>query len=150
MREKAKRWVDAAPPSTRLEFKGTKRTVPQNDRMWAMLTDISKQLTHQGRVYSPDRWKAIFMRAMGYQMEFLPTLDGKDFFPYGFHSSDLSKSEMSDLMEFIVAEGAERGVIFHDPETKRGADGIATGPTEARPNAPALQPKPNHAKEIIT
>ena len=150
MREKAKRWIDTASPSTRVEFKDSKRTIPQNSRLWAMLTDVSRQILHQGRRYSPDRWKAIFMRALGHQMEFIPTLDGKDFFPYGYHSSDLSKAEMSDLMEFIAAEGAERGVIFHEPGpwmeeryTKKEAGGEGSPPTpdkEARPNAPTLLP----------
>jgi hypothetical protein len=32
----------------------------------------------------------------------------------GTSSSDLSKSEMSDLMEIIAEFGARHGVVFHD------------------------------------
>lgn len=34
-------WIQQAPWNTRVELKGPRRTLPQNDRMWAMLTDVS-------------------------------------------------------------------------------------------------------------
>ena len=40
-RLRAVRYVQSAPFGTRIEFKAEKRTLPQNDRMWAMLTDIA-------------------------------------------------------------------------------------------------------------
>ena len=46
--------IDKAPPMTRVEFKGARRTIAQNDRMWSMLTDISRQKEHGGRRYTPD------------------------------------------------------------------------------------------------
>lgn len=113
-RNRASAWCRNAPSGTRVEFKEAKRTLPQNDRMWAMLTDVSKQVTHAGRRYSPDEWKVLFMHALGQQVEFLPALDGQGFVPYGHHSSDLGKSEMSELIELIAAWGAEHGVQFHD------------------------------------
>jgi hypothetical protein len=150
IRKKAKEWIDKAPAGMRVEFREAKRSTEQNSKLWACLSDVSTQITHQGRRYDPDRWKVIFMYALGRETEFMPSLDGVTFIPYGPRSSELSVAEMSELIEFIVAEGTKRGVIFHDPETKRGADGTAAGPTEAGTNPPALQPKPNHAKEVIT
>src|SRR5690242_2221952 len=43
IREKAIRWIRQAKPGTRVEFKDAQRTPAQNDRMWAMLTDIVTQ-----------------------------------------------------------------------------------------------------------
>lgn len=109
------RYIDAAPTGTRVELKAAKRTLPQNDRMWAMLTDIAAQKEHCGRKYTPDMWKVLFMHACGREVQFLPSLDGQTFIPWGNRSSDLSKGEMSELIEFMMAWGTQNGVQFHDP-----------------------------------
>lgn len=106
--------IRSAPPETRIEFKGAKRTLPQNDRMWAMLTDVARQKVHGGRRYTPDQWKVLFMHACGREVQFIPALDGTTFIPWGQSSSDLSKDEMTDLIEFMFAWGAENGVMFAD------------------------------------
>lgn len=113
-REKAARWAMAAPVGTRIEFKRPKRTLPQNDRMWAMLTDIAAQKEHAGRKYSPDQWKVLFMHACGREVQFIPALDNSTFIPWGQSSSDLSKEEMTALIDFMFAWGAENSVTFHD------------------------------------
>lgn len=116
-RKRAAGWSMKAPAGTRIEFKRTRRSIPQNSLMWAMLSDVSEQATHMGRRYSPDQWKVLFMHACGREVQFLPSLDGTTFIPWGQRSSDLSKDEMSQLIEFIFAWGAERGVVFHEPES---------------------------------
>ena len=120
-RRKAADWCMKAPTGTRIEFKASKRTLPQNDRMWSMLTEVATQVTHLGNRYTPDQWKVLFMHACGREVQFLPGLDEKTFIPWGQSSSDLSKEEMSDLIEFIFAWGAEHGVIFHDDEQEAAA-----------------------------
>lgn len=115
-REKAIRWVGKAPWNTRIEFKAPKRSLPQNDRMWAMLTDVMVHMRQHGRDYTTDQWKAVFMHACGKEVSFLPSLDGKTFIPWGQSSSDLSKQEMTDLIEFIAAWCAENNVVLHDPK----------------------------------
>jgi len=113
-RRKAVDWVSKAPDGTRLEFKAPRRSLPQNDRMWAMLSDVAQQKEHCGRRYTPDQWKVLFMHACGREVQFVPSLDGSTFIPWGQSSSDLSKAEMSELIEFIFSWGAENGVRFHD------------------------------------
>lgn len=100
------------PAGYRVEFKEPKRSDVQNDRMWAMLTEISQAATIQGRKFEPEQWKCIFMKAMGKEAQFLPTLDGQSFFPTGFRSSDLSVREMCDLQAFMEAWCAENGVTL--------------------------------------
>jgi len=114
VRERAAHWARKLPVGTRVDFKGPKRSVPQSDKMWAMLTDIARQVEHCGRRYSADEWKVLMLHACGREMQFLPALDGKTFVPYGQSSSDLSKAEMSELIEFIACFAAERGVVFSD------------------------------------
>jgi hypothetical protein len=113
-RSRAMNWITELPVGTRVEFKGAKRTLPQNDRMWAMLTDIATQKEHFGRRYKPDQWKAIFMHAIGREIQFIPTMAGDEIISWGLNSSDLSKEEMSDLIAFMQAWGDQSGVVFHD------------------------------------
>lgn len=113
-RAKASRWAAQAPYGMRIEFKETKRTLPQNARMWAMLTEVSRQLDWHGIKLSPDDWKLIFLDALKREVRMVPNLDGNGFVSLGRSSSDLSKAEMSDLMDLIAAFGAQHGVVFSD------------------------------------
>lgn len=117
-RDKAARWASAAPRGTRVEFKASKRSLPQNDRMWAMLTDIAAQLPWHGVKLTPDDWKLVFLDALKRDLRLVPNIAGNGFVNLGRSSSDLSKQEMSDLMEIISAFGAEHGVTFHDEAGK--------------------------------
>ena len=113
-RARAKRWIDKAPLNTRVEFKASKRTLPQNDRMHAMLTDIATTLDWHGQKYSPDDWKDYFMHSLR-RARWMPDEEG-GMVPLGMHTSDLSVEEMSDLMELMAAFGASHGVIFNEPK----------------------------------
>ena len=119
IRERVARLVQAAPKETRVTFQGPKRTLDQNSKMWAMLTDIAEQKEHFGRRYAPDRWKAIFMTALGQETEFVPSLDGKTFIPLGHSSSNLDIREMGEMIELMEAGGAENGVVFKEPKERR-------------------------------
>ncbi|UGA46630.1 recombination protein NinB [Bradyrhizobium quebecense] len=120
IREKAIDWIMRLPPGTRVEFKEPQRTLEQNDRMWAMLTDIARQCTLNGRRWSTDQWKVIFLHELGREAQFIPSLTGS-FIPYGQSSSDLGVKEMSDLIESMFAYGAENGVRWSDPKLQENA-----------------------------
>jgi hypothetical protein len=107
-------WAAKAPNGTRVEFKRSKRTLPQNDRMWAMLTDIARQIDWHGCKLAPDDWKLIFLDALKRETRIVPNLEGDGFVSLGRSSSDLSKDEMSNLIELIFQFGANHGVNFQD------------------------------------
>jgi hypothetical protein len=113
IREKAMAWVRKAPPETRVEFKAPKRTLPQNARMWAMLTDVAEQVQWHGLRLAADDWKLIFLDALKAELRLVPNLDGNGFVNLGRSSSDLSKDEMGNLMDLIEAFGARHNVTFH-------------------------------------
>lgn len=116
-RAKAIQWVTKAPAGTRLEFKQSKRTTDQNSKMWASLTDIAQQVVWHGQKLKPDDWKMVFLDALKRELRIVPNIDGNGFVNLGRSSSDLSKAEMSDLLEIIMAFGAQHGVVFHDQES---------------------------------
>lgn len=121
MRRRAHAEIDAAPDETRVEIKGPKRTLPQNARLWAMLGDVSRQKQHCGLTYPPETWKAIFLHALGREIQFVPSLDGQEIIPLGLSSSDLEIPEMADLIESMFAWGAENGVVWSDPKGREFA-----------------------------
>lgn len=143
-RQKAKHWVDKAPVGTRIEFKASKRTLPQNDLFWAILTEVSQQVTHAGNRYDPTEWKAMFLHAYGREVRFLPGLDGKTFLPIEQSSSDLSKQEMTDLIEFILSWGAQNGVTFRehttDDQDNEDTGAALAGTDDARSPEPSSEP----------
>lgn len=114
-------WCLRADRGVRVEFKQSKRSLPQNSRMWAMLTDVAQQLRWHGVKLTPDDWKLVFLDGLKREMRLVPNLDGTGFVHLGRSSSDLTKAEMSDLMELIAAFGAQHGVTFHDDEQARAA-----------------------------
>ena len=89
-----------------------KRTKQQNDKMWAMLGEWSEQVKHCDRMWSDEDWKHILMHAWGKERRLLPSLDGKSIVPAGGSTSKLTISEMAEFIEFIYAEGMQRGVQF--------------------------------------
>jgi hypothetical protein len=120
--------VRQAPIGSRVEFKSPRRTLPQNDRLWAMLTDVARQVDWYGQKLTPDDWKDVFTASLR-RAHVVPGIDG-GFVPLGMRTSDMSKEEMSALIELIYAFGAEQGVIFGDDrradDRAQGADADAT------------------------
>lgn len=117
-RQKVSAWAHKAPWGCRIEFKEAKRSTEQNAKMWVLLTEIAQQLPWHGLKLTPDDWKLIFLDALKREVRMVPNLDGNGFVSLGRSSSDLSKAEMTDLIEIIHEVGARHGVIFHEPEQK--------------------------------
>jgi hypothetical protein len=115
------RWINAVPDGARVEFKKPRRTIPQNDRMWAMLTDLATQVPYNGLRLTPDDFKLIFLDALKREVRMVPNLDGNGMVSLGRSSSDLSVEEMSDLFILMEKFGAEHGVTFGDEQREEAA-----------------------------
>ena len=113
-RERAKKLIDQAPAGYVASVTEPRRTDDQNAKMWAMLSDVSAAMP-EGRRHTPEDWKAIFMNAAGWEVQFLPGLDNRPF-PSGFRSSRMSKQQMGDLLDYIASYGDQHGVVWTDPE----------------------------------
>lgn len=115
-RDRAMQYVALAPDGTRIEFKAAKRSLLQNDLMWSMLTDIARELPWHGTKLTPDDWKLLFLDALKREVRMAPNLDGNGWVNLGRSSSDLSKDEMSQLIELIKEFGARHDVKFIDDD----------------------------------
>lgn len=150
IRDQATSWIKKAPPGTRLEFRAPVRSLPQNDLMWARLTDIAKHVNWHGQNLTPADWKDIFTASLR-RARVVPNIDGDGFVQLGLHTSDLSKEEMGNLLDLIDAFGAERGVLFSDSSESTTAPqveaqmkpevttpGLASGNQSSAKEAPIL------------
>ena len=98
------------------------RTLEQNSRLWALLTDVSRQVQWpvDGKLQflSPDEWKTIFTAAHEKHQRVAQGIEG-GFVMLGSSTSKMSIGDMIDLQEIISAFGAERGLIWSGKERGR-------------------------------
>lgn len=91
------------------------RSLEQNARMWAMLTEISEQVEWHGKKLTPQDWKHVFSASLK-RLDVVPNLDGTGFVALGMSTSKMTKAEMSDMQTLMEAFGAEHGVKFSAQE----------------------------------
>jgi hypothetical protein len=95
-----------------MEIKPVTRSIEQNAKMWACLTDISKQVDWYGNKLSADDWKHVLSASLRKQRA-VPGIDG-GFVVVGLSTSQMTIAEMSEMIELAHAFGADKGVTFHD------------------------------------
>jgi len=114
-RNRVMRHVSRLPLGYVVRTEEQRRSQIQNDKMWAMLTDVARQKP-QGRVWTPEQWKAPFMDACGKKPIYGENLEGDGFICLGYKSSRLNKAEFSDLIECIYEYGARHDVQWSEPQ----------------------------------
>ena len=107
-----------------LEAKPAKRSDAENRLLHAMLGHISKTQEWAGKRRDIETWKrllvAAWCRAIGEQIELLPALDGRGVEIVFRRTSQLSRKECADLIEFVQSWAAENGIEI--PEAPRRID----------------------------
>lgn len=100
-----------------------KRSLAENAMLHALLSQISRQVEWAGAKRDPEVWKrlltASWCRARGEHVEMLPALDGHGVDIVFRRTSQLTRAECAELIDFIQAWAAEHGVSTGrvDPET---------------------------------
>ena len=93
------------------------RTLEQNSKLHAMLSDISKQCEFQGKRRDIDTWKAIFVSAhkiaTGGQAEMAIGLEG-EVINLRESTAQMSVKRLASLITYIEAWGVQNGVHFND------------------------------------
>ena len=116
--EFAKRLIDRAPRGAVVNIREAGRTLSQNAKMWAMLSDVSRANPNDLR-WGTDVWKAAFMQACGHEVLWQPGLSGEPF-PVGYRTSRMNKTQMAELITCIQEYGDRHGVQWSDPEYQSG------------------------------
>ena len=122
-------WIKAqtmAGHRLQLEVKQQKRSDKENRLLHALLGHIAKTQEWAGKKRDIETWKrllvAAWCRATNEHVEILPALDGHGVDIVFRRTSQLTRSECAELIEFIFAWGAQAGIEFPaanyvDPET---------------------------------
>lgn len=103
------------PDGTTVEFRAPRRSIDQNALMWSLLGQISKAVDWYGQKLSSEDWKDVLTASLR-RTRVVPGIDAGTFVPLGMRTSQMTKEEISDLLELIYAFGAERGVKFREME----------------------------------
>lgn len=103
--------VRGAPVDAVVNIREANRSLDQNAKLWAILSDISRAMP-EGRRWTAETWKAAFMHSLGHQVQFADGLDGAGPFPLGFRSSRLTKAQMADLITLAMEYGDRHAVAW--------------------------------------
>lgn len=94
-----------------IEIKPTKRSIDQNALLHAELQEIANRVEWFGSKRSVEVWKrlctAAWLRARGESVEVLPALDGFGADVVFRKTSELTTSEMTELIEYVLAWKSE-------------------------------------------
>lgn len=91
-----------------VEARTETRSTEQNRLMWAMLTDIARQVDWYGQRLDADDWKDVLTAALKKE-RVVPGING-GFVVLGQRTSKMTRAEMSELIDLMGAFGAQRGV----------------------------------------
>lgn len=107
------KWAANVAEGTVVEFKSARRSVDQNALLWARLGEISRSVVWYGQKLTAEDWKDVFTASLR-KARVVPGLDSGSFVPLGMRTSDMTKDEMTALLDLIDAFAAEQGVTFDE------------------------------------
>lgn len=89
------------------------RTLAQNRMMFSCLNDLSNQVPWFGKHMTPEGWKDFITAHLNGQ-ELVPNMDGTGFVAIGKGSStsDMTRKEMTAVIDLCHAFGSDKGVIW--------------------------------------
>nr|DAI90038.1 MAG TPA: NinB protein [Caudoviricetes sp.] len=93
------------------------RSLEQNSKLHALLSDIAKQCEFKGKKRDIDTWKTIMVSAhkiaTGGQVEMVIGLEG-ELINLRESTAQMSVKRLASLIEYITAWGVNNGVKFND------------------------------------
>lgn len=117
LRQRAHLLIDRTPDEWVVTVKPPTRTLDQNAKLWAMLSDVSRQVEWHGTTLTPDEWKDVFTAALK-RTKVVPGIDG-GFVVLGQRTSTMGKALFAELIELIYAFGADQAVQWTDPAERK-------------------------------
>lgn len=94
------------------------RSAEQNARMWAMLTDLSRQLQWpvdgELQTLSKEDWKVVMSAGLKRHQRIAKGIEG-GWVMLGASTSKMTVGEMGDLITLMLAFGVEHDILWTDP-----------------------------------
>ena len=113
VRQRTKDLIDMAPEGYVVRIDEPTRNLEQNSLLHAELQEIAESREWAGQRWSVEAWKrlltAAWCRATGQGVQMVPAVDGQGFDVLYQRTSDLTKRECSELIEYVKAfkDGAD-------------------------------------------
>jgi len=129
-RANAARYCMEAPDGDVVVFsEPTKRRI-QEEKYHAQIGDIAKQTTYAGKQWDADDMKRILIDEFAEEMRLagsplhhdgrlIPSENGRRVIQLGIQSRDFYVKEAAQFIEFLYAWGADRGVVWSEPQQER-------------------------------
>jgi hypothetical protein len=114
-RKRALAYVADCPAGWVVTVKPPTRSLDQNAKLWACLSDLASQVVWHGQRLEASEWKDVMTAALKRQ-KVVPSLEG-GFVVLGSSTSRMGKAELSELIDLIHAFGAQHDVVFHNEAT---------------------------------
>jgi len=109
------------------------RTLEQNDKIHAMLSDIAKQAKHLNQVLDLDSWKRLCVKQFAddcieqdiprladywkkNEVKLMPSLDGRSLVALGQQTRDFPKYVAAGFITWLYAYGTNNNVVWSEPE----------------------------------
>ena len=109
------------------------RTLEQNDKIHAMLSDIAKQAKHLNQVLDLDSWKRLCVKQFAddcieqdiprladywkkNEVKLMPSLDGRSLVALGQQTRDFPKYVAAGFITWLYAYGTNHDVVWSEPE----------------------------------
>ena len=110
--------VKSAPNGYIVTIQEPTRTLDQNAALHAAISDIAKQVIWHGEKMDTEAWKrlltASWARAVHEPVKMVPALDGNGFDVLYRRTSQMTKKEVSSLIDYLHAWGTDQGVRWSD------------------------------------
>lgn len=117
-RKRAAQCVAESPDGFVVEVREPTRNTSQNALLWVLLTAFSEQLKWpvNGAMVplSPDEWKTLLTAAYRNESQRIAMGLNGGMVILGMRTSQLSKREFAEFIEFIHSVAVERGVVFDE------------------------------------
>lgn len=98
-------WIVRVSPPT--------RNLEQNALLWKLLDELSAKVPWHGIKLSAEEYKDLLSAGL-VKSRVVPNIDGSGFVILGQRTSKMTKGEFSQLLELVMAFGAEHGVEFKE------------------------------------
>ena len=100
-----------------LEIKDVAKSREQEEKYHAMIGEIAKQAQHLGAKWDAESWKRLlveqFCKDNGLKTgAVIPNLAGDGIVQLGTQTRNFTKDQASEFVEFLLAWGAEHGIVY--------------------------------------
>ena len=117
VKARAKDLIDLAPENYVVVIREETRNLEQNAKLHPIIRDVARQVEFYGKMRSEGEWKILFIsghaKATEGECSVIPGLEG-EVVSLRESSASMSKSRFSSLIEYIYAEGSQRGVAWSE------------------------------------